>query len=274
MEKEKWHDSADMGKGKNPVIISPLVITVFLLVMTGFLLLANLGAIYFSAVLESKSMFSLYLTKYFGFNEENNFPTLFSSILLLLASGFLALIYLSERVEQKKQWLILSMIFLFLGIDENIQIHEKITGLVRPLLLGDANGFFHWAWVIPYFIFFVVVSLYFLPFVKSLNPKLRKLFFISGSLFVSGAIGLELFEGYFFKLYGVNHLYNQILYCAEELLEMTGVIIFLYALMDYMSAYEATVLIFRKDEFINNKEYELKGNINTEGNFQSNSSEK
>lgn len=270
MDTDQKYNTPIAINGKKQVIISPAIITIFLFVMAGLLLFANTLAIFLSTILESKSMFSFYLTKYFHFNGENNFPSLFSTLLLLLGSGFLALIFLGEKgaAKGRKHWLLLSMIFIFLAIDENIQVHEKVSDFVRPLLPSDGNGFFHWAWVIPYFIFFVVVSVYFLPFVKNLNPKLRKLFFVSGSLFVGGALGLELFEGYFFKLYGIDHLYNQLLYSAEEFLEMSGVILLLYALMDYMAGYEASIVILKKESI--DREYELKGYIRSEGPSQAN----
>ena len=95
-----------------------------------------------------------------------------------------------------------------------------------------------------YPIFFLIVVAYLFNFVLAQAAKTRRLFFLSGLLFVGGAIGLEMLEGYVFKLYGTaGHIYIDMLCCAEELLEMVGVTVFIYALLDYLSKSTSVVLL-------------------------------
>ncbi len=54
----------------------------------------------------------------------------------------------------KFRWFILSLVFVFLAIDENTQIHEIVADYVRPKLGSDLSGLLYWAWVVPYFIAF------------------------------------------------------------------------------------------------------------------------
>ncbi|EMR01518.1 hypothetical protein ADICEAN_03354 [Cesiribacter andamanensis AMV16] len=147
--------------------------------------------------------------------------------------------YWSSRASREKDWHywgVLALLFLFLSLDENIQFHEKIAEHLTPALPTDLNGFIHWSWVVPYSVLIVAAGLFFISFVLRLPMLTRRLFLISGLVFVTGAFGLELLEGYFFKLYGLDHIINKLLYCIEELLEMWAVILFLYALLDYMNA--------------------------------------
>ncbi len=134
-----------------------------------------------------------------------------------------------------------------MALDESVQIHEYIAEVVRPRLPTDLRGLLYWAWVVPYGVLALAVAAYFIGFVLQLPIITRNLFLLSGAMFVSGAIGLELFEGYFYKLYHINHIYNKALYCAEELLEMSAVVVFIYALLDYLAAARAQVYITSSD---------------------------
>ena len=53
----------------------------------------------------------------------------------------------------------------------------------------------------------------------------------------------ELFEGNIAKKYGPNTLNDLLLSATEEFLEMTGVIIFIYALLRYAAATGPTIFL-------------------------------
>jgi hypothetical protein len=244
--KESKNKPAASKEAVLPVTLSPAVVNRWLLGITFLLLIANIVAIAFKQLLVQQTKLTWYFDRFFNFNYENNFPSFFSSVLLVAAAGILLLLYVISKHQQnndaKFRWLLLSLVFLFLAIDENIQIHELLAKVVRPRLASDLSGLLYWAWVVPYFIAFVVIVAYFLPFVLRLPTKTRNLIILSGFMFVFGAVGLELAEGYVYKKYGLEHLYNQLLYCVEELLEMTGVILFIHALSNHIAAMNISIL--------------------------------
>jgi hypothetical protein len=211
------------------------------------LLLANITGIILESVLHYNSRFTRLLVGYFDFNGEGNIPAFFSSIILLIAGGLLLLIHTQQKkyaeTKPTKHWLILGLIFVFMAVDENVQIHEHIADFVRPQLGNDLSGLLHWAWVVPYGILTLAVVAYFIGFVLRLPPYTRNLIIVAGALFVTGALGLELVEGYLYKRYGIDHLYNRILYCIEELMEMSGVVLFIYALLHYLAMHRTRVTI-------------------------------
>ncbi|MDO6391617.1 multidrug transporter [Pontibacter sp. BT731] len=188
---------------------------------------------------------------YFTFNGESNIPAFFSSVMLLAASGLLFLLHRQQKITPQesytRHWFVLGCIFLFMAIDENTQIHERVADFVRPRLATDLSGMLHWAWVVPYSVLTLAVVAYFIGFVLRLPNHTRNLILLSGALFVAGALGLEFFEGYLYKRYGIDHLYNRILYCLEELMEMSGVALFIYALLDYLARYGTQIMIAPKD---------------------------
>jgi len=70
---------------------------------------------------------------------------------------------------------------------------------------------------------------------------------MGGIIFCCGAVGLEFLQGHYDTLMGQNN-YTVVLHTIEEAMEMIGVIIFIYALLRYLS--------------INQKEVQLNFRIN------------
>lgn len=233
------------------VVLTPRKIVQWLAIIILVLLIANITGIILESVLQYDSRFTRLLVRYFDFNLESNIPSFFSSVILLIASGLLLLIHTQQKNYSEstptKHWLILGLIFMFMAVDENVQIHEHVAEFVRPQLGNDLSGLLHWAWVVPYAFLTLAVVVYFIGFVLRLPPYIRNLILVAGALFVTGALGLELVEGYLYKRYGLDHIYNRILYCLEELMEMSGVTLFIYALLHYLGMHRTQVTIMPDD---------------------------
>lgn len=233
------------------LLLSPEKVLRSLALIIVVLLLADVAGIVLDGVLRYESRLTRILMYYFTFNGESNIPAFFSSVMLLAASGLLFLIHLqykrSALDSYTRHWFILGCIFLFMAIDENTQVHERVADFVRPRLATDLSGMLHWAWVVPYSVLTLAVVAYFLRFVLRLPTYTRNLILLSGALFVTGALGLEFFEGYLYKRYGIDHLYNRILYCLEELLEMSGVALFIYTLLGHLARYGTQIVLAPED---------------------------
>ena len=65
----------------------------------------------------------------------------------------------------------------------------------------------------------------------------RCLIAAGGTLYVGGALGMELVGGYYASLHGHRNLVFALLTTIEEAGEMADVLIFMYALMAYISTY-------------------------------------
>lgn len=230
-------EPGDKNNNRQQLTFSPKGITRGLVWAIFFLLLGHIAAFIEDYVRHAYSKLAKNIIRLFDFNLENNVPTWFSVLILAFAAVLLFIIYLNKKAMLDKSaiyWLMLAIIFVFLSIDESVQIHEEVARILRPSLGKNVSGFLYWAWVIPYGLFVLFAGIFFLRFVLSLPARTRNFFFISGFMFIAGALGLEFIEGYFYTLYGLNHIYNRILYCIEELLEMGGVTLFIYALLQYI----------------------------------------
>lgn len=216
----------------------------FLLVIAALVLSAiNLLGVYLEKVAQSDSAFTRALVFFFDVGREANIPTLFSTLILALAA--LQLWLISRMAENRpetgsrRQWLILAGIFLFLAIDEATSVHEQFNKLRN--LTQDQTGYLYYTWILPYAAFALLTGLYFLGFLRRLPPRTRRLFIISGLVFVAAAIGFEPLQGRVLKIYEIGHLYDKLLSSAEELLEMLSIALFNYALADYLSAAKARI---------------------------------
>ena len=60
------------------------------------------------------------------------------------------------------------------------------------------------------------------------------LFIIAGCLYVSGALGMEMVGGNYRDMVGEVDLNYGLITSFEETLEMAGIILFIYGLLDYL----------------------------------------
>lgn len=181
----------------------------------------------------------------FNLNSEKGFANLFSGLILLTAAVLLYFIYRTVHKatsqKPKRQWLILSFVFLFLCFDETFSLHEKLIPITKQFLNTSANGFLLWGWVVPYFFLVVGVTAYFWRFVLKLPTSIRRLFFISGFIYVSGALGTEMLQGYAFE--HQYYFFNEFLVLLQEVMEMAGIALFIHALVKYIGMYARELTI-------------------------------
>lgn len=181
-----------------------------------------------------------YFIDLFNVNQEGNIPSLYSFLALLFCSILLFTIALGKKIERAPylgHWIALSLIFLFLSLDENLQIHEQLAAPVKSL--GNLPAIFHYAWVLPFSFLVGIFILSYIKFVRHLPEVIRNLFILAGSLYIGGALGMELVSGYYFFYHGQFNFMFQLLVTVEELMEMLGIIVFIHALLSYIQIYLA-----------------------------------
>ena len=173
----------------------------------------------------------------FGLDEEGNVPTWYSSMtlfvcaVLLLVNGILAK---KNGLGYQGHWLLLSAVFLYLSIDEFCTIHEKFIKSLR--IFFHATEYFYSSWVIPALILVPAFGLLYVKFLKHLPKRVRLEFILAGIIYVGGALGMELIEGHYDYHFGSENFYYALFVVLEEFMEMTGVVIFIHALLSHLEA--------------------------------------
>ena len=199
------------------------------------LLAINIAAI---IIAQTTGHYSVYgLLPKFRFDDEQNIPTYFSAVILLISSALLYAIFHMHKLNElsnRNYWRILSILFLLLSIDEIVCFHELLISPSKKLF-GITEGLFYFAWVIPGMLFCLILAVYFLRFFLNLPTRYKVLFGTSALVLISGAIGMEIVDGFFAPTtWSERTLIYDVLSTLEELLEMTGVILFIYSLIDYI----------------------------------------
>ncbi len=213
--------------------IRPRLVLLALLGIVLFLLTANVAGIIAKFYLGHPYVFGL--VSLFNFDTEANIPTIYSALAMLCASILLLYIFALHRRQRDPSlaWFGLSVIFFYLAIDEAVSIHEH-AGLPFEQFI-DASGLLFFTWIIPYGIALTLLTLIYWKFVMALPRQITILFVTSAVVFVTGAIGFELLGGRQYEAHGANNIVYAIFYSCEELLEMLGVAIFIYALLLYIT---------------------------------------
>ena len=124
-----------------------------------FILHAIAKVLYFNGILTDYTgvKFGLFL---FDFNQENNIPTFYSAVAILCSSIILLSIATMEKMRNSNYlyWLLLSIIFMFLSLDEIGSIHERVAGVIdRHFDLTGVFYFlgqFHMVLQLLFFVFF------------------------------------------------------------------------------------------------------------------------
>ncbi len=167
---------------------------------------------------------------------ERSIPSLYTLLLWLVCIVLLSFIAYYKKKDQEpyKYWLGMVVLFVFLSVDEFVSIHETLSPYMYHML--NASGLLFYTWVVLYFVALVILGLVYLRFMISLPAKTRNLFIFALLLFVSGAIGVEMLEGRYVEMYGRTPFFYLFLITLEEILEMVGLVVFIYALGSYINS--------------------------------------
>lgn len=177
----------------------------------------------------------------FQLGNEQNIPTWYAICTLLISSSLLLIIARLERTAPNGlYWHSLSAIFLLLAYDEAFSVHEKLGRFGKGFVVNE--GIFHFAWIAPASLIVLVVGLFFLRFLISLERSTRNGFILAGSVYIGGAIGFEAIGGSYLSANGDNLGYA-LVETAEEALEMLGIYVFILTLLKYLETNFGTITI-------------------------------
>jgi hypothetical protein len=225
-------------------------ITRFLSAIAVFLILDSVLALLLDDLTEHRSAFFHKLVKLFYVDLEMNVPAFFSMTMLLIASFLLAIIAFLKKQEKAAfvlQWTTLSLGFLLMAFDEVIAVHERLIEPMRAVLGEENLGVLYFAWVVPAIPLVICLGVLFLRFLWNLPAKTKTCFILAGAIFLGGAIGCELIESAYCEIYGKENLLYMIQTTIEESMEMGGIILFIYALLSYLTeSYGEVRLQFRE----------------------------
>ncbi len=166
---------------------------------------------------------------------EGNIPTWFAVVSLLACAAVLGAI--AGRVRRDGgpyagHWRGLAVLFVVLSIDELAQLHEHLGRLQS---MWNTHGLFFFAWVIPGAAFVAAVGLVYARFLARLPGVTRRRFIVAALVYVAGVLGVEAIGGWRAETMGMNNMTHSVIATIEEVLEMSGVAMFLVALIRHLA---------------------------------------
>lgn len=197
----------------------------------GFLIvsLAGLGAEF---VDELPVEDPLDLVHFFGLSYEENLPTWYTSVLLFSSAVALLFITIEKRRRADpflENWWTLALVFVLISLDEIAQYHEGLSNHF------DYDGVLYFGWVIPAGIFVTGFAITYLGFLRALPRRVAVRMTVAGAIYVFGALVMELPLGWWTDQMGRRNLTYGLIDWVEESLEIVGVSVFLYTLLEYLS---------------------------------------
>lgn len=188
------------------------------------------------------------LTKMVDLAGEKNLPTWYSSSKLFLV-GFMLAIFVYPRFREREtgRWalLLVPIIFFMLSLDEFVSFHEWLGLKFDGLLLSDSRQdslFFRtgiWMFVLgPVFIVFMLLLGWSAKRYLLERPPILKKFLTGLIVFIGSAAGIEAISN--FPIYSDAAKVTEVVF--EELGEMVGVTILLWATCDLLYAYNGNLM--------------------------------
>ena len=173
----------------------------------------------------------------FDLDQENNLPTYFSSINLLLAAVLLSIVALvnaDSGSPDTRYWWGLAVGFLLMSVDEAASLHEMLGRMGSAVIGTHQHGLLSIAWIVPGAAVVLTIAAVYFGFLCRLPARLRWRFILAGIMFVGGAVGVEAIQGRIEELHGTSHRDYVLSVAVEETLEMWSIIFFNSTLLTYL----------------------------------------
>lgn len=216
------------------ISINPKKISAILFAIIAVLAALHIGQLIAYYVIADPGRFDF--IELIDFDFESNLPSFYSMFAIILCSGVLFMIAAGKNSRRQPygfHWEILAWIFLYLSLDEGLALHEEVGDLMEKYI--TASGYLYFPWVIPYTILVGILAVFYFRFLLHLPRPTMVRFIIAGSLFLTGAVGLEIVSANEADTFGTTTITYSVLYTLEELCEMIAMVIFLRALLEYYS---------------------------------------
>ena len=236
------HHVAPAASSPAPVSIwvTPRVLHIRAILVLGVTAFATVGAAvgFIGAVTGADYM--LGFKRLLDLNGERNLPTWFSSGILLAAAALLGGLAADTERPHRRAWVFLSIVFVYLSLDEAASIHEMSNAPLRALL--HAGPALYFPWIIGGLALAGIVLAVEWRMLRALPPRTAVAFVVSGAVYVAGAVGFEELAAPLYARHA-HPVVQAALLVAEESLEMIGVALFIVALARYWTI-DRTALTF------------------------------
>jgi hypothetical protein len=214
------------------IVLSPKRVTLVLSAVAIALALINVIREVYQQVLGAE----LKLSTVFIFGDKINVPTWYSSALMLLAALLLLTIAWSGKSRGNQytlHWGLLASLLLFLSLDEVSSIHRRVYFLSQYLRVTNLQRI----WVLLIILAFAGSVLLYRKFFAQLPRPIIIQFSITAILYWISFVVDKLDTRDYWNYYAMNGVMRttRLWSTLDEVFELIGLIVFIHALLSYMS---------------------------------------
>jgi hypothetical protein len=181
------------------------------------------------------------LSNRFDLDDESSLSTWYSQLLFfLIGIAALAVMNLEKRRPMRQLWKVIATIGILFSVDEIAGLHERLLQSIHVWLFkdnaptGSANAW----WVVLPFVLVVATWLGW-KMLRLLPRRTTLLFIISGAVFISGAVIIDLSTN---TVERETFLNQGIFVAVEESSELAGTVVALYAILAYIEKFHGSKL--------------------------------
>ena len=141
------------------------------------------------------------LRRMFNIAREDGVASWFGTVQTLMAGLTLGLIYLAVKKRPGTRrvatgWLVLSVFFVYMAVDDGVQLHERLGSIVAAVIGPSLEFFPSYPWQLILLPFFAALGVFMLVFLwRQLEAPSSKLLLLAAISMQSFAVGLDFFEG-------------------------------------------------------------------------------
>ena len=212
-------------------LVKMLFVSLFLVISLNYLTIF----LFYEGILNGGLGFKIF--SLFTVDFKTSLPTYFNTFLILVALAFLAMITLhlkKIRSQLMYNWMLLTLAFLILSLDENPDVHNFF---VRAISKYDDVGHglaLNYAWGMPYGAIAILFIFFLIKFSTTIPKDIAEGFVVSGVIYVLGAIVIGMFGTRILHIHGLHNIKHALAASYEESLEMIGLTLFIYFLLKYI----------------------------------------
>lgn len=139
-----------------------------------------------------------------------------------------------------RAWTCLALLVTVFSVDEVTSFHVFASLLIDVQILGFHGGY---NWVVFGMVAVVALVVIFGRFIVRLPEPLRFRFVLGSLLFFGGAVGIEMINAHTASTVGDANYRYLLLTSVEEAVEMVGVLVIIYGLLEHVREEVGTVVI-------------------------------
>jgi hypothetical protein len=177
-------------------------------------------------------------------NREGSLPTWYATMTLMACAVMLGVIAVDAARRRRPyplHWAASGVVFALLSLEEILGVHSEATRVLRSVVSITEGPGYALALGAIALVGLVVVVLIFGRFYLHLPSRWRWSFTIAAIIYLTGVFASDAIGDYLIAANGEHTLPYIVVLTLEEILEMTGVLIFLVMLLEYIRSFVGRV---------------------------------